>query len=64
MLQDLDCVVSFTTPEFAHIPRLALESEGIPSCFDNEWGFKYGLGHDQPSHRSEAAINEIDGRVG
>lgn len=37
MPQDLVCVGSFTTPELAHVARLALESEGIPSYLDNEW---------------------------
>ena len=37
MSQDLVCVGSFTTPELAHVARLALESEGIPSYLDNEW---------------------------
>ena len=37
MTQDLVCVGSFTTPELAHVARLALESEGIPSYLDNEW---------------------------
>jgi hypothetical protein len=37
MPQNLVCVGSFTTPELAHVARLALESEGIPSYLDNEW---------------------------
>jgi hypothetical protein len=37
MPQDLVCVGSYYTTELAHVARLALESEGIPSFIDNEW---------------------------
>ncbi|MFN8740060.1 MAG: hypothetical protein ACK5YR_09080 [Pirellula sp.] len=37
MPQDLVCVGCYSTTELAHVARLALESEGIPSYLDNEW---------------------------
>jgi serine/threonine protein kinase len=71
MTQDLVCVGSFTTPELAHVARLALESEGIPSYLDNEWvssmdwamtnavgGVKLLVG----SHNAESASEILTGR--